>query len=551
MNEHLPADLAARPGAPDLSLDEAIRRRLGKRSIVLVGLMGAGKSTVGRRLATRLDLPFTDADAEIETAAGHVDPGHLRDARRGLLPRRRAAGDRAPPRRGAGRARDRRRRLHERGDPRPHRARPASRSGCGPISTCSCAACASGRTGPLLQNPDPEGTMRRLIEARHPIYALADVTVDSREIPHEQVVQDALHAIDALACGAAPVSALKAAPGRSPASRPCRCRSAGAPTTSWSAAALLDERRRADRGARRPRRRDRLGRDRRAALRRRASRPASSASGLRTALVDGRRRAKPRRSLRPLARVCDAILAARIERGDLVVALGGGVVGDLAGFAAAIVRRGVRLVQVPTTLLAQVDSSVGGKTGINSAHGKNLVGAFHQPSLVLADTAAARHAARARDARRLCRGGEIRADRRPRASSNGARRTGAAIFAGGPERDHAVAAELPRQGRGRRPRRARGRRARAAQPRPHLRARARARDRLRRRPARPRRGGGDRAGARLPLLGPARALPRAGRGPASRRHLAPVGLPTALARGARAAAARPTSSSTPWRRTRR
>ncbi|MBN8955045.1 MAG: 3-dehydroquinate synthase, partial [Rhizobiales bacterium] len=87
-----------------------------------------------------------------------------------------------------------------------------------------------------------------------------------------------------------------------------------------------------------------------------------------------------------LEQVCDAILEARIERGDLVVALGGGVVGDLAGFAAAIVRRGLDFVQVPTTLLAQVDSSVGGKTGINSRHGKNLLGAFHQPVLVLADT---------------------------------------------------------------------------------------------------------------------------------------------------------------------
>ncbi|MCP8938695.1 3-dehydroquinate synthase [Alsobacter sp. SYSU M60028] len=86
--------------------------------------------------------------------------------------------------------------------------------------------------------------------------------------------------------------------------------------------------------------------------------------------------------------VCDAIIAARMERGDLVVALGGGVVGDLAGFAAASVRRGMRFVQIPTSLLAQVDSSVGGKTGINSPHGKNLVGAFHQPRLVLADTAA-------------------------------------------------------------------------------------------------------------------------------------------------------------------
>lgn len=84
--------------------------------------------------------------------------------------------------------------------------------------------------------------------------------------------------------------------------------------------------------------------------------------------------------------VCEALIAAKIERNDLVIALGGGVIGDLAGFAAAIVRRGVDFVQVPTSLLAQVDSSVGGKTGINSPHGKNLIGAFHQPVLVVADT---------------------------------------------------------------------------------------------------------------------------------------------------------------------
>lgn len=85
--------------------------------------------------------------------------------------------------------------------------------------------------------------------------------------------------------------------------------------------------------------------------------------------------------------VCEAIIAARIERGDLAIALGGGVIGDLAGFAASCVRRGLDFVQVPTTLLAQVDSSVGGKTGINSSQGKNLIGAFHQPILVIADTA--------------------------------------------------------------------------------------------------------------------------------------------------------------------
>ncbi len=87
-----------------------------------------------------------------------------------------------------------------------------------------------------------------------------------------------------------------------------------------------------------------------------------------------------------LERTVEWLLSEKVERGDIVVAFGGGVIGDLAGFAAAVLRRGVRFVQIPTTLLAQVDSSVGGKTGINSPAGKNLVGAFHQPSLVLADT---------------------------------------------------------------------------------------------------------------------------------------------------------------------
>jgi len=86
------------------------------------------------------------------------------------------------------------------------------------------------------------------------------------------------------------------------------------------------------------------------------------------------------------AQVCNALIGARLERGDVIVALGGGVIGDLAGFAAATVRRGMRFIQVPTTLLAEVDASIGGKTGINSPYGKNLIGAFHQPSLVIADT---------------------------------------------------------------------------------------------------------------------------------------------------------------------
>ena len=87
-----------------------------------------------------------------------------------------------------------------------------------------------------------------------------------------------------------------------------------------------------------------------------------------------------------LTGLCETLLRLGVERGDAVVALGGGVIGDIAGFAASILRRGVRLVQIPTTLLAQVDSSVGGKTGINSPQGKNLIGTFHQPNLVIADT---------------------------------------------------------------------------------------------------------------------------------------------------------------------
>jgi 3-dehydroquinate synthase len=86
-----------------------------------------------------------------------------------------------------------------------------------------------------------------------------------------------------------------------------------------------------------------------------------------------------------LAEVSDRLLALELDRGDLVVAFGGGVVGDLTGFAAAIYKRGIDFVQIPTTLLAQVDSSVGGKTAIDTPRGKNLIGAFHQPRLVLAD----------------------------------------------------------------------------------------------------------------------------------------------------------------------
>jgi 3-dehydroquinate synthase len=96
------------------------------------------------------------------------------------------------------------------------------------------------------------------------------------------------------------------------------------------------------------------------------------------------------KNLGTVATVLDALVAGRADRRSVLVALGGGVIGDIAGFAASIYMRGIRLVQVPTTLLAQVDSSVGGKTGVNHPRGKNLIGAFHQPSVVVSDTASLR-----------------------------------------------------------------------------------------------------------------------------------------------------------------
>ncbi len=118
---------------------------------------------------------------------------------------------------------------------------------------------------------------------------------------------------------------------------------------------------------------------------------AAAEASLRSASIESSRivvaQGESSKSYATFEKVCEALIAARIERNDLVVALGGGVIGDLAGYAAASVRRGLDFVQVPTSLLAQVDSSVGGKTGINSTHGKNLIGAFHQPVLVIADTA--------------------------------------------------------------------------------------------------------------------------------------------------------------------
>ena len=233
-----------------------------------------------------------------------------------------------------------------------------------------------------------------------------------------------------------------------------------------------------------------------------------------------RRRRASRPARRPrrwgnAERVLRGLAAAGMDHDDHVVALGGGVVGDLAGFCAAVYQRGVPVVQVPTTLVAQVDSAYGGKTGVDLPEGKNYAGAYHQPAAVLADPAVLATLPPAEElAGRLGRGDQDRADRRRR-------RCGSACAAVRRDVGRRPRARLrAHQARGRRRGRARRRPPPGAQPRPHRRARDRDRDRLRALPAR--RGRRARPARGADALGPAGAA-RRGRG-AARAH----GLPTQL-----------------------
>jgi shikimate kinase / 3-dehydroquinate synthase len=355
---------------------------LGGRSIVLVGMMGAGKTSVGRRLAARLGLPFVDADAEIEAGAQMTVPeifarfgeAYFREGERKVLARLMADGQKVLATGGGAFMNEAtRQRIAERGISiwlkpdfevlmRRVRKRP---------------------NRPLLQTGDIEETVRRLLVERSPIYGLADVTIESRDGPHDSVVEAIMTALSRRLAGSQDE-------GASAASAPER-REVEVPLGRRAYKIVIGEGVIAEAGARiaglAPGAHCAVVADERVAeLHGDAFSKSLAAASLRvsTILVPPGEGSK---SYGQFERVCDALIAALVERSDVVVALGGGVIGDLAGFCAASLRRGVRLVQVPTTLLAQVDSSVGGKTGINSPHGKNLVGAFHQPMLVLADTA--------------------------------------------------------------------------------------------------------------------------------------------------------------------
>ncbi|HVY13918.1 MAG TPA: 3-dehydroquinate synthase [Rhodopila sp.] len=340
---------------------------LAGRSIVLVGLMGAGKTSIGRRLAARLGLPFRDADQEIELAAGCSIPeifsrfgeAAFRDGERRVI-RRLLAGDPMVLAYGGGAFMD-------------PQTREATRSDAVSVwLRCSLPTLvrrvASRDNRPLLSGRDREETLQRLMEVRYPVYAEADLIVDCGDEPPDNTTNQVIDALMDY--------------------QPPRRLHVSLATTSYDvvigdgllgrAGALL--------APRLPQKRAVVITDRTVAelhlptLMQGLSDTGIAASSI---VVKGGEASK---SLDVYADVVDQLLEARVERRTAVIALGGGVVGDLAGFAAATTLRGLPFVQIPTTLLSQVDSSVGGKTGVNTRRGKNLVGAFYQPRIVLADT---------------------------------------------------------------------------------------------------------------------------------------------------------------------
>jgi shikimate kinase/3-dehydroquinate synthase len=374
---------ASQPPPRD-SRARAIGEALAGRPIVLVGMMGSGKTAIGKRLAQRLGLPFVDSDHEIETAhrltvseifALHGEP-YFRDGERRVLARLIGEGERIIATGGGAF-------IHPqtRGLIRKHAISIWLKADFDVLMR----RVRKRPTRPLLQNPDPEGVMRRLMDERYAIYAEADLTTLSRDAPHEIIIAEILDALEGHLAKQGDFSQDMSAPALPPATTrvgvklgaraydiligPDLVAHAGeklAQLAPGASAFIVTDANVRDRWL--------------APLQ--ASFDAAGVRHGHIVLPAG----EATKDYAHFQELCEAALDAHVERGDFLVALGGGVIGDLTGFAASCLRRGMGFVQIPTTVLSQVDSSVGGKTGINSSHGKNLVGAFHQPSLVLADT---------------------------------------------------------------------------------------------------------------------------------------------------------------------
>ncbi len=348
-------------------LPELLTGPLAGRGVVLVGLMGAGKTSIGRRLAARLGLPFRDADVEIEAAAGCSIPelfarygeAAFRDGEKRVI-RRLLAGEQMVLAFGGGAFVDAETRAAVRADAVSVWLR---------AELPTLVRRVSGRVGrPLLTGGDPNEILARLMGIRHQFYAEADVIVDCNDETPESTTSKVL---DALAAYRPPrrLSVALSSGGYDVLVGEGLLRRAGAllaPVLPQKRAVVVTD-------------------DTVAPL----HLPALLA-GLAETGIEARHITVPAgeasKSIETYAGIVDRLLEERVERRTSVIALGGGVVGDLAGFAAATTLRGLPFVQIPTTLLSQVDSSVGGKTGVNTARGKNLVGAFYQPRIVLADT---------------------------------------------------------------------------------------------------------------------------------------------------------------------
>ena len=341
--------------------------QLAGRSVVLVGLMGAGKTSIGRRLAARLGLPFRDADAEIELAAGRTIPElfarfgepEFRDGERRVI-RRLLAGDPIVLATGGGAFMD-------------HTTRAAVRESSVSVwLRCTLPTLvrrvSSRSNRPLLADGDPAEILGRLMAQRHPVYAEADMAIDCGDEPPDTTTGRVVAALAAWT---------------PPRRLPVSLASSGYDVIIGGG---LLGRAGAHLAQILPQKRVVIVTDETVATLHLATLTASldeTGIAYRTIVV---RPGEASKSLEGYTDLVGQLLDAGVERRTTVVALGGGVVGDLAGFAAATTLRGLPFIQIPTTLLAQVDSSVGGKTGINTRHGKNLLGAFHQPKMVLADT---------------------------------------------------------------------------------------------------------------------------------------------------------------------
>ncbi len=340
-----------------------------RRAVVLVGMPGAGKTAIGRRLAARLGLPFRDADTEIELAAGmpiteifrrYGEP-HFRDGERRVITRL-LAGPPLVMATGGGAFADTATRAA------------ILRSGAITIwLKCELPTLLRRVAGrehrPMFLNADPAEVLTRLMAARHPLYAEADVTVTCTDESPELTTRRVQDAVEA---------AIR--PQRLPVGLGDRAYDVViGPGLLARAGGLI--------APVLPSRRVVVVSDAAvAAIHLPALRAGLEAAGFNILAEIAVPPGEGSKAFERLQDVLERMLGAGLDRRTTVVALGGGVVGDLAGFAAAVAMRGVPLVQVPTTLLAQVDSSVGGKTGVNLRAGKNLAGAFHQPRIVLADT---------------------------------------------------------------------------------------------------------------------------------------------------------------------